>query len=151
MNQMAHPVFIGEDGIEIPDKLFLKEEFRVLGFLWDISEYPLNNFIITYNCSNPYESISTLKKGKKATEPGGRHESGVLLEGARPGRESRWVLDEVGNGLRIVGFVELTGGPLEDNKYVLEQFHCHWGQDNDQGSEHTVNGEKYAGEVTNSI
>ncbi|XP_063915261.1 carbonic anhydrase 2-like isoform X2 [Zophobas morio] len=42
---------------------------------------------------------------------------------------------------------ELTGGPLEDNKYVLEQFHCHWGQDNDQGSEHTVNGEKYAGEL----
>ena len=89
MNQMAHPVFIGEDGIEIPDKLFLKEEFRVLGFLWDISEYPLNKFIITYNYSKPYESISTLKKGKKATEPGGRHESGVLLEGARPGRESR--------------------------------------------------------------
>ncbi|ENN72245.1 hypothetical protein YQE_11108, partial [Dendroctonus ponderosae] len=40
----------------------------------------------------------------------------------------------------------LSGGPL-DGTYVLEQFHCHWGQTNEEGSEHTVNGEKYAGEL----
>ncbi|KAJ8930367.1 hypothetical protein NQ314_016831, partial [Rhamnusium bicolor] len=41
---------------------------------------------------------------------------------------------------------ELTGGPLH-GKYVLEQFHCHWGETNDQGSEHTINGQHYAGEL----
>jgi len=41
---------------------------------------------------------------------------------------------------------ELSGGPLE-GKYVLEQFHCHWGASDDQGSEHTINGKKYSGEV----
>ncbi|XP_044268969.1 carbonic anhydrase 1 [Tribolium madens] len=41
---------------------------------------------------------------------------------------------------------ELSGGPLE-GKYILEQFHCHWGETNDQGSEHTVNGQKFAGEL----
>lgn len=41
---------------------------------------------------------------------------------------------------------ELTGGPLEGH-YVLEQFHCHWGDSDDRGSEHTINGQQYAGEV----
>ncbi|KRT84942.1 hypothetical protein AMK59_144, partial [Oryctes borbonicus] len=41
---------------------------------------------------------------------------------------------------------ELVGGPLED-KYILEQFHCHWGETNDKGSEHTMNGKAYAGEL----
>lgn len=47
----------------------------------------------------------------------------------------------------INGISELVGGPLQ-GKYVLEQFHCHWGPDNDEGSEHTINGKKYAGEVS---
>ncbi|XP_019872321.1 carbonic anhydrase 1 isoform X2 [Aethina tumida] len=41
---------------------------------------------------------------------------------------------------------ELTGGPLEGH-YVLEQFHCHWGDSDDRGSEHTINGQQYAGEL----
>ncbi|XP_074032851.1 carbonic anhydrase 1 [Leptinotarsa decemlineata] len=41
---------------------------------------------------------------------------------------------------------ELTGGPLE-GKYILEQFHCHWGESNDKGSEHTINGQTFAGEL----
>lgn len=41
---------------------------------------------------------------------------------------------------------ELTGGPL-DGKYVLEQFHCHWGKTNEEGSEHTINGQQFAGEL----
>ena len=41
----------------------------------------------------------------------------------------------------------LTGGPLEE-KYVLEQFHAHWGPDCDCGSEHTINGKSYAAEVS---
>lgn len=43
-------------------------------------------------------------------------------------------------------FLELVGGPL-DGRYVLEQFHCHWAETSDKGSEHTMNGKTYAGEV----
>ncbi|XP_058981167.1 carbonic anhydrase 2 [Musca domestica] len=42
---------------------------------------------------------------------------------------------------------ELTGGPLGDNIYKLEQFHCHWGCNDGKGSEHTVDGVSYAGEL----
>ncbi|NXL04642.1 CAH1 anhydrase, partial [Mesembrinibis cayennensis] len=40
----------------------------------------------------------------------------------------------------------LTGGPLTGT-YRLRQFHFHWGQTDEQGSEHTVDGRKYASEV----
>ena len=40
----------------------------------------------------------------------------------------------------------LEGGPLK-NKYVLEQFHCHWGPEDSVGSEHLVDGKSYAAEV----
>lgn len=42
---------------------------------------------------------------------------------------------------------ELTGGPLGNNIYKLEQFHCHWGCNDGKGSEHTVDGVSYAGEL----
>ncbi|KAF5297405.1 hypothetical protein FQR65_LT01336 [Abscondita terminalis] len=41
---------------------------------------------------------------------------------------------------------ELCGGPLKD-KYVLEQFHCHWGASDNCGSEHTIEGKTFAGEL----
>ncbi|PNF19325.1 hypothetical protein B7P43_G07303 [Cryptotermes secundus] len=41
---------------------------------------------------------------------------------------------------------ELVGGPLEDS-YRLQQFHCHWGFSSDKGSEHTVDGQSFAGEL----
>ncbi|XP_018324449.1 carbonic anhydrase 13-like isoform X2 [Agrilus planipennis] len=41
---------------------------------------------------------------------------------------------------------ELYGGPLKDN-YQLEQFHCHWGADDESGSEHRIDGKSYAGEI----
>ncbi|XP_053414639.1 carbonic anhydrase 1 [Nycticebus coucang] len=40
----------------------------------------------------------------------------------------------------------LQGGPLSQN-YRLHRFHFHWGSTNDYGSEHTVNGVKYSGEL----
>ncbi|XP_068252325.1 carbonic anhydrase 1-like isoform X1 [Nyctibius grandis] len=40
----------------------------------------------------------------------------------------------------------LTGGPLTGT-YRLRQFHFHWGQNDEQGSEHTVDGQKYASEL----
>ncbi|XP_053874949.1 carbonic anhydrase 1 [Malaclemys terrapin pileata] len=40
----------------------------------------------------------------------------------------------------------VTGGPLTGN-YRLHQFHFHWGQADDHGSEHTVDGAKYASEL----
>ncbi|XP_020038348.1 carbonic anhydrase 1 isoform X1 [Castor canadensis] len=40
----------------------------------------------------------------------------------------------------------LKGGPLSEG-YKLAQFHFHWGSTNDSGSEHTVDGVKYSGEL----
>ena len=42
---------------------------------------------------------------------------------------------------------ELSGGPL-NYKYKFEQFHFHWGSTDRDGSEHRVNGEMEAAEVT---
>lgn len=40
----------------------------------------------------------------------------------------------------------LEGGPL-NHQYELEQYHCHWGENNNVGAEHLVNGQSYAAEV----
>jgi hypothetical protein len=40
----------------------------------------------------------------------------------------------------------LSGGPLED-VYELWQYHAHWGKDNSQGSEHTLDGKSFAAEL----
>ncbi|XP_059617894.1 carbonic anhydrase 2 [Phlebotomus argentipes] len=52
-----------------------------------------------------------------------------------------WRVDVNGKGS------ELTGGPLGADKYLLEQFHCHWGCSDNKGSEHTVDGLSYSGEL----
>lgn len=44
------------------------------------------------------------------------------------------------------GKSSLTGGPLK-SKFVLEQFHAHWGSHDKVGSEHTVDGQMYASEL----
>lgn len=38
-----------------------------------------------------------------------------------------WRVDVNGEGS------ELTGGPLTNDKYMLEQFHCHWGCSDGKG------------------
>ena len=35
----------------------------------------------------------------------------------------------------------ISGGPL-NGSYILHSFHLHWGSQNDQGSEHTLDGER---------
>jgi len=40
----------------------------------------------------------------------------------------------------------ISGGPL-NGSYTLNQFHLHWGSKPGQGSEHTVNGKSYDGEL----
>lgn len=40
----------------------------------------------------------------------------------------------------------MSGGPLED-QFELAQFHCHWGQTDAEGSEHTIEGKSFAGEI----
>lgn len=40
----------------------------------------------------------------------------------------------------------LEGGPL-NHQYELEQYHCHWGENNNVGAEHLVNGQSYAAEI----
>ena len=45
------------------------------------------------------------------------------------------------------GTAYLTGGPLGNSNYRLEQFHFHFGCGDDKGSEHTVNDIAFSGEV----
>ena len=52
-----------------------------------------------------------------------------------------WRVDVNGKGS------ELTGGPLNDDIYLVEQFHCHWGCSDGRGSEHTVDGQAFSGEL----
>lgn len=44
-------------------------------------------------------------------------------------------------------FPELRGGPLGSHVYKLQQWHCHWGARDGEGSEHTVDGRAYSGEL----
>lgn len=41
----------------------------------------------------------------------------------------------------------LTGGPLGSTKFKLVQFHFHWGHEDKDGSEHTVDGKMYPAEL----
>jgi len=50
----------------------------------------------------------------------------------------------------VLLFEALQGGPLDDDKYVLIQFHFHWGAASDRGSEHKVDDVTYAAEVLRS-
>jgi hypothetical protein len=44
--------------------------------------------------------------------------------------------------------VDATGGPLGKSKYKLREFHFHWGDNNQVGSEHTVHGKPFSAEVS---
>lgn len=41
----------------------------------------------------------------------------------------------------------LKGGPLEDDEYKVLQMHAHWGSNDGQGSEHTMDGVSYSAEL----
>ena len=43
-------------------------------------------------------------------------------------------------------FSGIRGGPLK-TAYTLDQFHGHWGETDDCGSEHTLDGRPFAGEI----
>jgi len=54
--------------------------------------------------------------------------------------------------IRVIGLCgcseALRGGPLDDDKYVLIQFHFHWGSISSRGSEHKIDDITYAAEVS---
>ena len=56
-----------------------------------------------------------------------------------------------GHGFAISGFpannYEVSGGGL-GYVYTTAQFHLHWGSDNTRGSEHTLDGNQFAAEVS---
>merc|ERR1712025_50527 len=49
--------------------------------------------------------------------------------------------------MQCSGGSTLTGGPLGEDTYQLVQFHAHWGGENSRGSEHTVDGKMFPGEI----
>ncbi|XP_037085141.1 carbonic anhydrase-like [Pollicipes pollicipes] len=58
-------------------------------------------------------------------------------------------LTNTGTGWRVdfdSGSSTISGGPLQ-GEYELAQYHCHWGRQNERGSEHTVDGRRYAAEL----
>jgi len=42
---------------------------------------------------------------------------------------------------------DISGGPCRDHNYVLEQIYLHWGEDDNEGSEHLINANPFAAEV----
>lgn len=56
------------------------------------------------------------------------------------------------NLLPIIGYKSvLAGPPFGDREFRLAQFHCHWGSNNQCGSEHQINGQSYSAEVSKSM
>lgn len=41
----------------------------------------------------------------------------------------------------------VIGGPLGNNTYIFEQLHFHWGKDDSEGSETTINNKSYPMEM----
>ena len=41
----------------------------------------------------------------------------------------------------------VSGGPIKDLTYSLLSFHAHWGRNDDEGSEHLIDGKQYSAEV----
>ncbi|XP_043242964.1 carbonic anhydrase 13-like isoform X1 [Amphibalanus amphitrite] len=59
------------------------------------------------------------------------------------------VIGNTGHGWKVdytSGTSSIRGGPLE-GEYALAQYHCHWGREEDRGSEHTIDGKRYAAEL----
>eukprot|EP00118_Oscarella_pearsei_P007913 m.39771 g.39771 ORF g.39771 m.39771 type:complete len:394 (+) comp32811_c0_seq1:114-1295(+) len=59
------------------------------------------------------------------------------------GKSPTVLLDEKDGG----NVPQITGGPLGDDTYTMLQFHLHYGSTGKAGSEHTLNGKEYAGEL----
>lgn len=102
--------------------------------------------------------------GKKYPDACGQHQSPINLKGGRldPGLLSNPLRTEFASAS---GFLAcntgvtamfkptdktavscIYNGPLK-KKYELQQFHFHWGAENDRGSEHLVDGQAYAAEA----
>ena len=46
-------------------------------------------------------------------------------------------------------FVDITGGPAALDEYKFLQFHMHWGTNENEGSEHVIDGIRFPAEVNN--
>lgn len=88
---------------------------------------------------SPIDIVSSLVKSGKFDAPlRWMYSSGVCKSIINTG--CGWRVDVDGTN------TELSGGPVS-NSYQLVQFHCHWGNCSTCGSEHTVDGKAYAGEL----
>ena len=48
------------------------------------------------------------------------------------------------------GSAKLSGGPLECDEYALQQFHFHFGCENNRGSEHLIDNQTFPAQVCSS-
>ena len=48
------------------------------------------------------------------------------------------------------GGAKLSGGPLECDEYALQQFHFHFGCENNRGSEHLIDNQTFPAQVCSS-
>ena len=78
---------------------------------------------------------------------------------AMGGGEEALVQGKLINNGKAIGFnvnieltpVKLKGGALEGESYTMRQFHIHYGCAGEKGSEHTLDGVKFEGEVWNYL
>jgi hypothetical protein len=75
-------MFFKADTMEIPDQVFEKDELRLLGMMWEMCKFPLENFVLQYN-SMPPESIAVLKQTKKEAVATKKEKKAVVTNGKR--------------------------------------------------------------------
>ncbi|CAG0912634.1 unnamed protein product [Notodromas monacha] len=113
----------------------------------------LNLFLYGEFCPHTWAVHFPLASGKRQSPidiPSGRGEAVNFSSGLA------WTYDSdacdritnTGHGWKLLvsGNGELWGGPLP-SKFKLEQIHAHWGCTENEGSEHTVDGVAYPGEI----
>ena len=104
-----------------------------------------------YDCGHAWQSPININKGK--VNFGNRYVKPLILEGFHIERKGNW-RNFNGHTAKFIPYVTERPAYLDikyfrstDSRYKFKEFHFHWGRYNNKGSEHTVNGGSYSGEM----
>ncbi|CBY20007.1 unnamed protein product [Oikopleura dioica] len=79
-----------------------------------------------------------------------KHEDHVPFERVNYDAAGNWTLVNSGYTIKMTpssSDIKVSGGALEDDPYMLAQFHLHWGSAEEGGSEHVLEGKRFYSEL----